>query len=239
MVSETDSESDQENEVVVGRKRVKRESEWKRNTKRVSRCKGLEYEDYKGRIVPAKTTGPPCNCKRFKCFDGLTELDQINILQRLLDLPSKNDQDLYIQNLIEIHDVKKRRPRKGEDARNVDKMYTYFLLVGNQRTQVCYKAFLSLLSISDKRVKRLRALAKEGKNPIDKRGKSQSANTLSIEKQQIIRDHIESYPTKLSHYSGKTRKYLDARLCTNALYRALVDKHPGICSSAYFYEFFQ
>lgn len=165
-------------------------------------------------------------------------MDRIDILQRILNLPSKNEQDLFIQSLIEIHDVKQRRPRKDDSARTVDKMYTYFVMVGNQRTPVCYKAFLSLLSISDKRVKRLRSLAKEGKNPLDKRGKAPSVNRMSIENQEKIRSHIQSFPTKLSHYAGRATEYLDARLSIKTMYDLLVAKHPGICSPAYFYEFF-
>lgn len=111
-------------------------------------------------------------------------------------------------------------------------------MLGNQRTQVCYDAFLSLLAVTDKQVKRLRGLAKAGKSPCDKRGKSESANKFSTDKLEIIRNHIESFPTKLSHYAGKAGEYLDARFCTKALYRMLIDKNPGICSPAFFYDFF-
>lgn len=46
------------------------------------------------------------SCKRFKCLDGLSEFDKVDILKRRLDLPSENEQDLFIQSLIDIHDVK-------------------------------------------------------------------------------------------------------------------------------------
>lgn len=81
-------------------------------------------------------------------------------------------------------------------------------------------------------------LAKAGKSPSDKRGKSESANKFGIDKLEIIINHIESFPTKLSQYAGKAREYLDARLCTKALNRMFIDKHPGICSPAFFYDFF-
>ncbi|XP_022197375.2 uncharacterized protein LOC111054627 [Nilaparvata lugens] len=168
MVSSSDEDNDNESNIVFG-KRKRHEETYRRNVNKLARNSGAEYKNYKGKTVHAKQSGPPCNCKRHKCFDGIQELDRIDILQRILNLPSKNEQDLFIQSLIEIHDVKQRRPRKDDSARTVDKMYTYFVMVGNQRTPVCYKAFLSLLSISDKRVKRLRSLAKEGKNPLDKR----------------------------------------------------------------------
>ncbi|XP_039275957.1 uncharacterized protein LOC111056390 [Nilaparvata lugens] len=237
MVSSSDEDNDNESNIVFG-KRKRHEETYRRNVNKLARNSGAEYKNYKGKTVHAKQSGPPCNCKRHKCFDGIQELDRIDILQRILNLPSKNEQDLFIQSLIEIHDVKQRRPRKDDSARTVDKMYTYFVMVGNQRTPVCYKAFLSLLSISDKRVKRLRSLAKEGKNPLDKRGKAPSVNRMSIENQEKIRSHIQSFPTKLSHYAGRATEYLDARLSIKTMYDLLVAKHPGICSPAYFYEFF-
>lgn len=48
-----------EAEASSGRKR-KVEAEWKRNVVKVSRVKGVEYIDYRGRTVPAVTTGPHC-----------------------------------------------------------------------------------------------------------------------------------------------------------------------------------
>lgn len=84
--------------------------------------------------------------QRFKSFDGLSEFGKVDILKQRLDLPSKNEQDLFTQSLIYIHDVKKRRPRK-DNPRKVEKTYTYFIMLGNQRTQLCYDAFLSLIAV--------------------------------------------------------------------------------------------
>lgn len=131
------------------------------------------------------------SCKRFKRFDGLSKFNKVDILKQRLDLPSKNKQDLLTQSLIDIHDVKKRRPRK-DNPRKVEKTYTYFIMLGNKRTQPY--------------------LAKAGKSPwAQKRWKSESANKFGIDK-------LESFPTKFSHYAGKAREYLDARLCTKALF---------------------
>ena len=177
-------------------------------------------------------------CKKLKCFERISEEEAIDIFKRVHDLPSKNEEDLYIQSLIEDHDVKRHRPRKDE-PRQVDKMFTYFAFVGKKKTEVCYKAFLSLHSITDKRVKRLRKLASEGKTPVDNRGKKQSANTLTPETREIIRNHIDSFPTKVSRYSGKTKLFLDARLSVVTMYRLLKEKNPDLkCSYQFFVEFF-
>lgn len=161
------------------------------------------------------------------------------MLKLLHDLPTKNEQDLFIQSLIENHDVDRRRPRKEECARIVDKVYKYSVVIGNQKLEVCYKAFLSTFAITDERVKRIRQLSVNGQNPVDQRGKQASANTLSPEIREKIRNHILSFPVKYTKYTGKTKSYLDSRLSVMSMYRLLKDKHPEItCSYQYFINFF-
>lgn len=180
-----------------------------------------------------------CSCKRFKCFDGISDDDELEVFKRVHDLPSKNEQDLLIQSLIEAHDVKRRRPRKEHSSKQVYKTFTYYITIGNKRTQVCYKAFLALNAITDKRVKRIRKLLLEGKTPEDKRGKGTSANTLPPETREIIRNHIESFPVKQAHYSGKTKDYLDARLSVSCMYRLMKEKYPELqCSYHVFLDVF-
>lgn len=58
MNSDDSVESDEE--VVEGKKRKSTPSKWKRNVNKMEKLKGTEYIDYKGRPVPAKTTGPNC-----------------------------------------------------------------------------------------------------------------------------------------------------------------------------------
>lgn len=163
----------------------------------------------------------------------------MDAFKRLHDLSSKNEQDLLIQSLIEVHDVNRRRPRKEEGARMVDKVFKYSVIVGNQKLEVCYKAFLAIFAISDKRVKRIRKLAINGQNPIDQRGKQPSANTLTPEVRETIRNHILSYPVKLTKYTGKVKSYLDSRLSVKTMYQLFKEKNPEInCSYQYFLKFF-
>lgn len=179
-------------------------------------------------------------CKRLKCFDNISEEEQFDILQRVHDLPSKDQQDLFIQGLIESNDVQRHRPRNSEGTRHVDKTFSYFIYVGNERKEVCYKAFLSLLAITDKRVKRLRKLALLGQSPCDRRGKNPSGNALPPESREVIRQHIESFPVKESHYSGRTYRFLDSRLNVKKMHKMFLEKHPGIkCSYQTYIQFFK
>ena len=179
-------------------------------------------------------------CKRLKCFDNISEEEQFDILQRVHDLPSKDQQDLFIQGLIESNDVQRHRTRNSEGTRHVDKTFSYFIYVGNERKEVCYKAFLSLLAITDKRVKRLRKLALLGQSPCDRRGKNPSGNALPPESREVIRQHIESFPVKESHYSGRTYRFLDSRLNVKKMHKMFLEKHPGIkCSYQTYIQFFK
>lgn len=93
----------------------------------------------------------------------------------------KNEQDLTLQHLIDVHQVKQRRPRKeGGGARENSNSFKYHVLVGSKRLEVCFKAFLALHSITVKRVKRLRGLKGLGKSPVDLRGKRKKRPTVVI-----------------------------------------------------------
>lgn len=88
-----------------------------------------------------------------------------------LDLSSKNEQDLHLQPLIDVFPAKKRRPRKGKDAKENDHSYRYYVMLGSRRQQVCFQAFLSLHAVKKKPVRRLQVLKALGKSPVDIRGK--------------------------------------------------------------------
>ncbi|CAH1113096.1 unnamed protein product [Psylliodes chrysocephalus] len=44
--------------------------------KKMLNVKGLEYVNYKGNVVPAKSVGDPCNC-RFKCLEKIINEQQL------------------------------------------------------------------------------------------------------------------------------------------------------------------
>lgn len=113
---------------------------------------------------------------------------------------SKNEQDLYIQGLI---DVQQRRSRDNVDNRGPKSAsFKYHVLMGTARKEVCFNAFLSVFSISEKRVRRIRQLKLMGKTPEDKRGKCFSYS-LPQDVHYAESEHIKSFPLKCSHYSGK------------------------------------
>lgn len=44
---------------------------------------------------------------------------------------------------------------------------------------------------------------------------------------QQIKDHIQSFPLKTSHYSSKEIKYLDAKLDRKQMHELFLEKHAG------------
>jgi hypothetical protein len=100
-------------------------------------------------------------------------------------------------------------------------------MVGATRTEVCFNAFLSVLNVSEKRVRRIRALKLSGRTPEDKRGKHVS-NILPPEVHAKIHEHIRSFPLKLSHYSGKKVYYLSADLTLKSMWKLFLSKHPEL-----------
>ncbi|GFR62103.1 hypothetical protein ElyMa_005446800 [Elysia marginata] len=46
--------------------------------------------------------GPPCQCKRLKCFEVTSEEEKMSLLDRFNSMPSKNEQDAMIASLISV-----------------------------------------------------------------------------------------------------------------------------------------
>lgn len=100
--------------------------------------------------------------------------------------------------LININDIINRRPRKDSPRVNIAS-YKYNLIVGSSRQEVCLKAFCCALDISVKRIRRIRNLKIAGKNVDDQRGKHISYS-LPDDTKMKVREYIESFPIKESHY---------------------------------------
>jgi len=76
---------------------------------------------------------------------------------------TKDEQDQYLQGLIDVVAVKRRRKstkeklNDGEDPKR-DFSFNYHVMFGNQREKVCRQAFISTFALSCKKIRRLRDL---------------------------------------------------------------------------------
>lgn len=76
------------------------------------------------------------------------------MFSKLYNVPSKNEQDLYLQCQIDAMEVHRRRPSTAaEDFQGEPRIasYKYHVVHGSKRIEVCFQAFLSVYAISEKR----------------------------------------------------------------------------------------
>lgn len=178
-----ESSGSDEEQVGTWRKRSKRgmnaSDQYKRNVIKKARVQGKEYVNHKNNQVNKVEIGAACNCKK-KCYDNVTEEDRISIFGKFYDMSSKNEQDIFLQGLIERHDVARRRPRQLLEKSEHSFSYKYFLKTDSNTTkvEVCKKAFCNIHGITFKRVRRLCNLLKENLVPFDKRGMGRSGNSV-------------------------------------------------------------
>lgn len=138
----------------------------------------------------------------------------------------KNTKQLTEKSLI------RRRQRSevdGADAKPRASNFAYFVIKNEFCISVCKQAFMSLHAISHIQVQRLTSIILSGKSSKDKRGKHN--NRPSKIKDEFIvkmKEHIESFPVKTSHYSSKTSQYLSCGLNTKAMHRLFIKKHPDL-----------
>lgn len=167
----------------------------------------------------------PSRCKK-QCFNKISEAERIGVFNKVYSFNKKNEQDLYLQSLIEIQDIKRKRPR-NEDPKERSSNFTYNVSVFNRRVAVCKKAYVSLHGITENRVRRLCNLILKGEAPIDKRGKHPCPRRMSAETCQLVREHIESFPLKEACCSSHVHKYLDARLDVRQMHGLFQEKYPS------------
>lgn len=139
--------------------------------------------------------------------------------------------------LMEAKPIARRRKSSKNCVKTATFSYHYYKQ--GKRIPVCKKAFLSLHAISNSRLQRLNTLLKAGKTPVDLRGKHNNRpHVLPPEYIAKIKEHIESFPCKTSHYSNsKIVHYLDAKLSVKSMYELFTKKWPDL-SNKVKYEYY-
>lgn len=162
-----------------------------------------------------------------KCFEKIMHDDRKEILKKFNSFDSKDIQDVYLTGLITALPVKRRRPRKENSDVNKTSTFNYFVMVAEKRIRVCRNAYVSLHGITVMRVRRLQQLLLADVTPRDRRGKNDGQKKVCPEWVMKIRDHIELFPVKNSHYASTEKKYLDANLNIKIMYELFQDKYPN------------
>lgn len=180
-------------------------------------------------------------CKEKCLVNVATELKR-NVLTKFLNMCTKNEQDIHLQRMIDLLPIKRRKPRMGvPESKRKPKKWTpvYNISLGGIRHRVCKSAFLNVHGVTKKRVERIVDLLAKDQNPVDMRGKNMSGNKIPEETRQQIHDHISSFPTHLSHYTGVPTKYLSPDLNVATMFQLYKNKFPeDKVSYAYYWGYF-
>nr|CAH7725218.1 unnamed protein product [Callosobruchus chinensis] len=225
-------------EVSGSRKRKKNVASWKHNTIKTARVQGQAYIiSTKGKKVDARTVGPPCSCTQ-KCMQQFTEEGKKDVMSKLYNRTTKNEQDTYLQGLMEVRPIQRHRIRNAENKRESKSNFSYFVMKGRNRIPLCKQAFISLHAISHWQVQRLNTLLLAAKSPKDLRGRHNNRpRAICDEWIRKIKEHIDAFRVKVSHYSSKTISYLDAALDMKKMHNLFVNKHPEL-ENIVKYEFY-
>lgn len=147
---------------------------------------------------------------------------------------TKNEQDIFLQHLIEKKLVKSHQPsKKGATPR--DYAFKYYVLTQNDKQIICKKAFISIIGFTENSLRRLSELLRQSQTPPDKQGQHPKANTTHPEVLKAIQNHILDFPRKRTHYSGKDVEYFDARLDVKIMHALFKSKHPDFNVTYAFY----
>lgn len=223
------------------RKGVVNKSDHKKEKMKIARREGREYVNSRGNVVPARSTGPDCECSD-KCTTNFNQDEKNNIIININSRGSKTEQDTFLMGLIERSDIK-QKSATDDSLKNKTSSFKYFTLKGSERVKICRKAFCSLHSVSNKVVFRLSTLVAQNKTPTDNRGKH--GNRGNVKKEDIIAkidSHISEFPVKVSKYKTTQVSYLDSDLNVKKMHDLFLEKHSDLATDVkyeYYLKHFQ
>lgn len=173
-----------------------------------------------------------------KCYQKLEPEERNEIFHKFYrQFTTKTEQDIYLQGQIEVTTIKQRRGRLIDKQKT--RSFIVYVMVNGKKIKVCETAFLNLHAISKRRLRRIKELLVQNTTPRELRGQNTKTHAISGEDQQKIREHIDSYPVKESHYSSKSYRYLNERLNIKIMYEMFKVKYPQTpVKYSYFVKFF-
>ena len=225
--------SDKEETVRIGRKRKRNPDNWR--VKHIKK-KGLRKN------APRKNISSLAGCCKRECLKNFSVQHLEKIRSEFEEL-SYEEQNLYLNGLLRRHESKKssghsrQSPRITSSGKRLGRppaeesifSFDYFLRNSSKiDVKVCQKAFCQVFGFGSKRTQVLRQKIKASATSVepDKRGKHGNQPKVNEELRQLIRDHIQSFPARTSHYSrgdNHGRTYLPPDLSIARLYRNFLE----------------
>lgn len=113
--------------------------------------------------VSSHCTGEDCQCSRFHCFEEVPDEGRRWIIRSFNELTSHDEQPSHLAGLITVKPIKQRRSLKDPSLsilymHTMSYSYKVRFMINNEVIEkpVCYKAFLALHGVSNKRVQNIK-----------------------------------------------------------------------------------
>lgn len=144
----------------VGKKKVKRPECWKRNVRKNKRDSGKDYESVRGKKVQGKVFRCLTTCCSKKCAGKINKKEKYKLFSEFWDIGDKVKQDLFLLTCLEK--VEKKRESVGPNKLKRDNQWKYYMTVQSVKIPVCRKLLLSILQISEKRLRTVQKFKQTG-----------------------------------------------------------------------------
>lgn len=187
------------------------EEEWKDNKRKYLRNSGQQYVNRGGKTVEAKSFTPitkPCcveNC--YMKFEVETQI----ILNRKFYKDNKQLQDIFLSSCIKKKKRKTKKPSPSKKSR--PNGWSYCININtNAKFVVCRSFLMSLYQISEKRLRIIqKKMVNSNENSFcEQRGRHLNRpHRLKANVTELFMEHLNTIPSRSSHYSPSQRKYFD------------------------------
>lgn len=216
----------------TGKKRRRKEGNWKKNIAKRLRNSGKAYVSLKTKKnVLERKLKPPCreSCK-FKCSLNVTEEHRQQLLSEYWNLGDIEKQWSFIANSVEAVIPRHRYVKvdsQGNIAPTRENNNSFFLIVNGVKTRVCKLFFKNTLAINNRPIET--ALKKKNKCSNisamkDNRGCHENRYKVDESIKIHVRRFIEAIPKIESHYirANSKRHYIDGSKAITDLHRDYV-----------------
>ena len=195
------------------------------------------------RNSPSVTITDQMECCKKKCLQTIS-ISRLQKIRSNFESLMYEEQNIYLNGLLHRRETKKSsgHPRKcnpstSSNGKRVgrppaeDSMFSFNYSLRNDKgvdIRVCQKSFCNVHGFSPKRLLILRRKLGTGELQPDRRGKHGNHQSVDEEAKDLVRNHIETYPTRRSHYSRKDnmeRVYLPPELSIARLHNEFLKKY--------------
>lgn len=202
--------SDDEVSLKVKRKRkvYSNNTNLKRESAKLKRCRGEEYVTKSGKTVSGKLFLNVVECCNQKCCNSFTEEHQEELFSSFYN-QGKELQDSFLSKCM-IKTAPKTETAQPKKPRN--HTWTYSLNIGGLSVAVCKGFLIRLFQVTTKRIRVIQGKILKDEDFTERRGHhANRPHKLKPNVLDLMKSHLESIPHSQSRYSGNktSLKYFD------------------------------